>query len=417
MDAHTKKALTHIAKKEAISLKQLEALYGQGKTIYLKNKNRNIDPVGIGAGLTVKINANIGTSNKCSDIKKELQKLKNCEQAGADAIMDLSTGGDITNIRRQILIHTKLPVGTVPIYEVAAELHKNKKNIEHMETKHIIETIQKQAEEGVDFMTIHCGITYNHIQTLKRTKRTMGVVSRGGALILQWMQKNKNENPLYENIEDIIKIAKKHNVVLSLGDALRPGSTLDATDPAQIQELITLGELVQKCRQGGVQVIVEGPGHVPLNQIETNIKLQKALCKEAPFYVLGPLVTDIAAGYDHIVSAIGGSLAAYYGADFLCYVTPAEHLRLPSPEDVTAGVIAAKIAAHVADLARGNKLAWEKEKKMAKARYDLNWKEQLKAAIDPKKAKEILGDILQKDQPCTMCDHLCAIKTSKANEE
>ncbi len=414
MDKRLENMLKDVAVDEAVSFEKLVDSFKNGSVAVFKNYNRKTKPTAVGEGLKVKVNANIGTSNRCSDINKELEKVAVCEEAGADAIMDLSTGGDLDKIRREILAATRLPVGTVPIYEVAYEImFKKKKGIENMEFGQFLEVVEKQAEEGVDFMTIHCGLTYSAIERLERSKRHMGVVSRGGSLILEWMKKNRRENPLYENFHDLIKIARKHNVVLSLGDGLRPGSTLDATDGPQIEELIVLGELVEVCRREGVQVIVEGPGHVPLNLVETNMKLQKVLCKGAPFYVLGPLVTDIAAGYDHLVSAIGGALAAYFGADFLCYVTPAEHLRLPDLEDVREGIIASKIAAHAADLARGNKVAWQREKKMAKARYALNWKEQVAAAISPEKAKAVLGEILDSDEPCTMCDELCAIKTSK----
>ncbi|GAB4432166.1 MAG: phosphomethylpyrimidine synthase [bacterium] len=417
MDKMTENLLKQVADEEGVELKTLVNSFKEGKVAVFKNIKRDIKPVAVGEGLRVKVNANIGTSKRCSNIKKELEKVAVCEEAGADAIMDLSTGGDLSRIRKEIIASSRLPIGTVPIYELACDLLvKKKKGIESMDFQHFLDIMEKQAEEGVDFMTIHCGLTYHAIERLDRAKRSMGVVSRGGSLIVEWMKKNKKENPLYENFDELMKVAKRYNIVLSLGDGLRPGSTLDATDRPQIDELIILGELVDMCRKEGVQVIVEGPGHVPLNQIETNIKLQKSLCKGAPFYVLGPLVTDIGAGYDHLVSAIGGALAAYFGADFLCYVTPAEHLRLPDLEDVREGVVAAKIAAHAADLARGNRLAWEREKKMAKARYDLNWKEQVNAAISPKKAKAVLGDILSSDEPCTMCDELCAIKTSKRAE-
>lgn len=402
-----------IAAEESVEKEKILSSFKEGKIAIFKNRKRDTKPVGVGQGLSVKVNANIGTSKKCSDIKKELEKVKVCEEAGADAIMDLSTGGDLSQIRKEILAHTRLPLGTVPIYEVACQVMiKERKDIKEMSFSQFLEIVEKQAEEGVDFMTIHCGLTYSAIERLKNAGRTMEVVSRGGSLIVEWMKKNKRENPLYEHFDDLLKVLKKYDVVLSLGDGLRPGSTLDATDGPQIEELIILGELVKRSRENGVQTIVEGPGHVPLNQIETNIKLQKSLCYGAPFYVLGPLVTDIGAGYDHLVSAIGGALAAYHGADFLCYVTPAEHLRLPDVGDVREGIIASKIAAHAADLAKGNKLAWEKEKKMAKARFALNWKEQIENAIAPEKAKKILGDILEKDEPCTMCDELCAIKTS-----
>jgi len=407
--------LAKIANSEGISRIQLLDGIKEGKIVYFKNTKRETRPTAIGENLTVKVNANIGTSMKCSDIKLELKKVKVCEEAGADTIMDLSTGGNLDNIRKAILNETDLPVGTVPIYEVAYDIMVKKgKGIESMDISQFLEVMEKQAEQGVDFMTIHCGITQNSIKRLANKKRVMGVVSRGGALLVEWMKKRNQENPLYEHFDKILNIAKKYNIVLSLGDGLRPGSTLDATDGPQVDELITLGELVLKCRQMGVQVIVEGPGHVPINQVEINIKLEKALCYNAPFYVLGPLVTDIGTGYDHIVSAIGGAWAAYFGADFLCYVTPAEHLHLPKLEDVREGIIASKIAAHAADLARGKKMAWEKEKKMSEYRFALDWEGQIRSAMDTFKVRKIVEREKQnKKQPCSMCGELCSIKTSE----
>ncbi|MCX7770643.1 MAG: phosphomethylpyrimidine synthase ThiC [Proteobacteria bacterium] len=415
MDKKDVSYLKKIAKIEEISYENLIQGINEGKIVFFKNKKRDTKPMAVGKDLTVKINANIGTSMKCNDISLELKKVKVCEEAGADAIMDLSTGGDIDKIRKEILNTTNLPLGTVPIYEVAYDIMvKKKKGIEKLDFSHFIEVMEKQAEQGVDFMTIHCGITLNSLKRLERSKRVMGVVSRGGALLVEWMKKNKKENPLYENFQEILKVAKKFNIVISLGDGLRPGSTLDATDGPQIEELITLGELVIECRKAGVQVIVEGPGHVPINQIETNIKLQKALCHESPFYVLGPLATDIGAGYDHIVSAIGGAWAAYFGADFLCYVTPAEHLHLPNIEDVRMGVIASKIAAHCADLARGKKRAWELERRMSESRFKLNWEGQIQNALDSYSVKKIVEREKQrKEEPCSMCGDLCSIKTSE----
>jgi phosphomethylpyrimidine synthase len=415
MDKKTENYLKKIAEFEEMDLNELLDGIKNGEIVYFKNKLRNTKPIAVGKGLTVKVNANIGTSMRCNDIKLELKKVKICEEAGADAIMDLSTGGDLDSIRKAILSETSLPLGTVPIYEVAYDIMvKKKKGIEKMEFSQFLEVMEKQAEQGIDFMTIHCGITNNSIRRLESKKRIMGIVSRGGALLVEWMKKNKKENLLYENFHKILKVAKKYNIVLSLGDGLRPGSTLDATDGPQIEELITLGELVMECRKEGVQVIVEGPGHIPINQIETNIKLEKALCHQAPFYVLGPLVTDIGAGYDHIVSAIGGAWAAYFGADFLCYVTPAEHLHLPDLEDVRMGVIASKIAAHSANLARGKKRAWELEKRMAENRFNLNWEGQIQSALDSVKVKKVLKEKRQnKKEPCSMCGDLCSIKTSE----
>ncbi len=415
MDEKMRDFLKKIADFEEISFEELINGIKEGKIVYFKNRLRDTKPVAVGSNLTVKVNANIGTSMKCSDIALELKKVRVCEEAGADAIMDLSTGGDLNKIRKAILNETNLPLGTVPIYEVAYEVMlKQKKGIENMEFSHFLDVMERQAEQGVDFMTIHCGITKNSLKRLENKKRIMGVVSRGGALLVEWMKKNGKENPLYEKFDEILRVAKKYNVVLSLGDGLRPGSTLDATDGPQIEELITLGELVLECRKKGVQVIVEGPGHVPINQIEINIRLEKALCHGAPFYVLGPLVTDIGAGYDHIVSAIGGAWAAYFGADFLCYVTPAEHLHLPDMEDVKMGVIASKIAAHAADLAKGKKRAWNMEKEMSENRFKLNWEGQIKNALDPVLVRNVLEKEKQNTkEPCSMCGDLCSIKTSE----
>lgn len=408
-----KELIEIIAKKECVDKKIVEKGVKEGSIVIVKNNKRNIEPLGIGAPLTVKINANIGTSEKNCNFKEEIKKVKICEEFGADAIMDLSTGGDLKKIRKEILSITKLPVGTVPIYEIAHNLLVKKKvGFEKMDIKNFLEIVEEQAESGVDFMTIHAGLTRNCVERLKKNKRILGVVSRGGSLLVEWMEKNNKENPLYEHFDDILKIMKKYNTAVSLGDGIRPGSTIDATDAGQISELIILGELVKRCREFGVPAIVEGPGHIPINQIETNIKLQKALCHNAPFYVLGPLVTDIAAGYDHISAAIGSAWAGYFGADFLCYVTPAEHLKLPSLEDVKEGIIALKISAHSADLARGNNLAWEKEKKMALARRRLDWDKQVELTFNKEKTRKMLGDKLHKEDPCTMCGDLCAIKTS-----
>ncbi len=402
-----------ISEDEEISPEEIRQGIHEGSIILVKNIKRDIKPLAIGKPLSVKINANIGTSHYSVDIEEELKKLEICEKFGADAVMDLSTGGDLKKIRKEILSATKLPLGTVPIYEIAYELMVKKgMAIEKMDIDVFLEVIEEQAAEGVDFMTIHAGLTRECVKRLKNRKRTLGVVSRGGSLLVEWMEKHNKENPLYEHFDRILDIAKKYNVTMSLGDGLRPGSTLDATDGGQIQELIILGELVRACREKGVPVMVEGPGHVPIDQIETNIKLEKNLCDNAPFYVLGPLVTDIGAGYDHITAAIGGAWAAYFGADFLCYVTPAEHLSLPTAEDVKEGVIALKLAAHSADLARGNKKAWRRELEMSRARRELNWERQVSFTLNPQKAKNMLGDRIKSESPCSMCGDLCAIKTS-----
>lgn len=361
--------------------------------------------------MRVKINANIGTSPDYVNIDEELEKGKVAVKYGADTLMDLSTGGDLDKIRREIL-KIPVPLGTVPIYQAGVESAIKKGSIVDMSEDEILKVIEKHAKDGVDFMTLHVGITKESLEKLERQKRIMGIVSRGGSFIACWMLHNKEENPLYKNYDYILEIAKEYNVVLSLGDALRPGAIADASDRAQIQELIILGELVDRAREKKVQCMVEGPGHMRLNEIEANVIIQKKLCKEAPFYVLGPLVTDIAPGYDHIAGAIGGTIAAYAGADFLCYVTPAEHLALPSVEDVKLGVIASKIAAHAVDIARG--LDYELDLEMSKARAELNWKKQFELCIDKEKAIEYRKRRKPQDKDvCTMCGRYCAVKLIK----
>lgn len=373
--------------------------------------HRNLAPRGIGEGLKVKINANIGTSEHRCFYQDELLKLKTAVEKGADSVMDLSTGGNLDQIRREIIQESTVPVGTVPFYQAASETVARVDDVTKMSANHLFEVIEKHAQDGVDFVTVHVGVTREILGLLKKHPRLTGVVSRGGSLTLAWMEKNNTENPLYERFDELLKICRKYDVTLSLGDGLRPGSLADATDNLQLMELMKLGELVKKAREYGVQVMVEGPGHVPINQIETNIRLMKRLCDDAPFYVLGPLVTDIAPGHDHITAAIGGAWAAYFGADFLCYVTPSEHLGLPTVEDVEEGVIALKIAAHAADIARGNQEAFNWDYKMSKARKELNWDEQYRLSINPQRAREVresrgAGDI----STCTMCGKLCAMK-------
>lgn len=384
----------------------------KGEIVIPANVNHtNLVPRGIGKGLSTKVNANIGTSDAFPEIGKEIEKLKAAIEAGTDAIMDLSTGGDVAKLRREVIKNSSVPVGTVPIYQAAVESISRYGSIVAMPEELIFKVIEEQAKDGVDFITVHCGITLETLQRIKNNERLMSVVSRGGALTIAWMLHNEKENPLYQHFDRLLDIAKKYDVTLSLGDGLRPGCLRDATDAAQIQELIILGELVKRARGAGVQVMVEGPGHVPIDQIEVNVKLQKSLCHNAPFYVLGPIVTDIAPGYDHITAAIGGAIAAFAGADFLCYVTPAEHLGLPDVQDVKEGVIAAKIAAHAADIAKGIKKARERDLAMAKARASLNWNEQIRLSIDPEKAKKYR---IAKNKPntetCSMCGKLCAMK-------
>ena len=345
---------------EGVSAETIRGDIMDGRTVITKNRLRDISPLAVGKGLKTKVNANIGSSGDNHSVEEELEKLFAAISSGADAVMDLSTGGNIIEFRQNILKNSKVPVGTVPLYEAFQPAMENGGSgglsfIDKFDPEYLFEVIERQCEEGVDFITVHCGLTLNAIKTMNMQTRIMGIVSRGGSLIASWMIKKNKENPLYEDYGRLLKIAKKNDVVLSLGDGLRPGCLNDATDRAQITELVTLGELQKKALEEGVQVMIEGPGHVPLNQVEENIKLEKSLCNGAPFYVLGPLVTDIAPGYDHITSAIGGAIAAGAGADFLCYVTPAEHLRLPSVSDVKEGVIASKIAAHAGDIAKGIK--------------------------------------------------------------
>jgi phosphomethylpyrimidine synthase len=354
------------------------------------------------------VNVNIGTSRDRADLEEELSKVRIAVRYGADAIMDLSTGGDIDAIRRAVLREVRIPVGTVPIYQTGLRMARQSAVVD-MDEDDIFRGIELHAKDGVDFMTLHCGITLETVQTLRSSDRFTDVVSRGGSFLVAWILHNGKENPLYEQFDYLLEMARKYEFTISLGDGLRPGSIHDASDAAQLHELTTLGKLVRRARSKGVQTIVEGPGHVPLDQIEWNVRLEKALCDGAPFYVLGPLVTDIAPGYDHITGAIGGALAAYHGADFLCYVTPAEHLCLPNPDDVKEGLMASKIAAHAADLARGRSSSRDDD--MAHARKALDWEGMYRAALDPEKARAYRSRGHNEDtNGCEMCGDVCAIK-------
>jgi phosphomethylpyrimidine synthase len=401
---------------EGISVKLLMEEVAKGTIAIPKNRNHHFEKfIGVGRGLSTKVNANIGSSKDYPEVGQELQKLCVCLKAGADTVMDLSMGGELNEIRREILKNCPVPLGTVPIYQSIAEVvEKQKKKIGEVSVDHILKTIEEQAMDGVDFMTVHCGITRSTLERVQNHPRLMGVVSRGGSFTIEWMTYNRKENPMYEYFDDLLAILKEHEVTLSLGDGIRPGCLADATDRGQVQELIHLGELTQRAWEAGVQVIIEGPGHMPLNQIEANILLQKRLCHNAPFYVLGPLVTDIAPGYDHITGAIGGAIAAAAGADFLCYVTPAEHLKLPSAADVHEGVIASKIAAHAADIAKGLPGAIDKDIAMAKCRNNLDWKGQIELSLDPEKARRFRDEGgSYKGDACSMCGSYCAIKVYK----
>ena len=409
------KEMEIVARDEDVSTEWLREKIASGRIVIPVNRNhRGVKPVGIGEGLRIKVNTNLGTSSDHIDLEEELRKLEVSIQAGTDAVMDLSTGGDIDAIRKEIIRHAPIPVGTVPLYEAAIEAAKKRNALAKMRVEDLFEVIERQAEEGVDFMTLHCGVTRNTVERLKRSHRLLGVVSRGGSFLVEWMIYNNQENPLYEHYDLILKIAREYDVTLSLGDGLRPGCLADATDRPQVAETIVLGELAERAWAEGVQVMIEGPGHVPLDQIEANVLLEKRLCKGAPFYVLGPLVTDISPGYDHITCAIGGAIAGKAGADFLCYVTPSEHLKLPTVEDVREGVIATRIAGHGADIARGNKKALEWDIEMSKARKAFDWDRQIELSIDPEKARRYHeeGKSTGKDV-CTMCGEFCAIKRVK----
>lgn len=404
-------ALKEVAEEEKLFPETLLELVAQGKVVIPQNPNHSpIHSLGIGQKIRTKVNVNIGTSQDFPEEENELKKVEESLKYGTDTLMDLSTGGDIKKIRRMILDKARIPLGTVPVYQAAIEAIEKEGAIVDMKEDDLFAVIEAQAEEGVDFMTVHAGLTSKAIDRLKQQGRVADIVSRGGAFHLAWMLHNNKENPLYAHFDRLLEIVHKHDVTLSLGDGLRPGSILDATDRPQIEELITLGELVRQAWEQNVQVMVEGPGHIPLDQVEMNIKLQKRLCHEAPFYVLGPLVTDIAAGYDHIVSAIGGAIAAAAGADFLCYVTPSEHLGLPSPDDVREGLIASRIAAHAADIVKGVKGAVDRDLKISEARRQLDWAKQQKLAIDPHKFKDIRKKRRSKSEACSMCGDYCALR-------
>ena len=404
-----------IAEDEGVSAEFIRKGVAKGTIVIPKNIKRLVSKVcGIGKGLRTKINANIGTSKDSSDIAHEIKKMEESIALGADTIMDLSTGPNIEATRLEILARSSVPVGTVPIYEIVINGLKDHGSIVDITVEEMFRVLEKQAEEGVDFFTIHAGVTKKAIAILKRNPRILDIVSRGGAFLAEWIIGNNKENPFYENFDRVIDLARRYDITLSLGDGLRPGSVADASDKPQIEELRTLGELQKRAVKKRVQVMIEGPGHVPVDQIEANVVLEKILCNGAPFYVLGPLVTDIAPGYDHITSAIGGAIAGSAGADFLCYVTPAEHLRLPTLEDVREGVIASKIAAHAADIAKGVKGAIKKDIDISMARSRRDWKKQFELAIDSAKPKNYRDS----SQPrlkdvCTMCGEYCSIKTAE----
>lgn len=404
------KLIEQIAMDEGVSSDRLKRHLDNGKAVIFKAAGSG-KAVAVGEDLKVKVNANIGTSPDLVDEDLELQKLDAAVRAGADAVMDLSTGGDLRSIRKKIVNESSIPVGSVPIYEAIVKSVRTLGAPEKMTGDEMLEAIRLHGEDGISFVTVHCGVTRSALNHLEKKPRVCGIVSRGGSFLARWMRANKKENPLYERYDEVLDICKRYNMALSLGDGLRPGAIADSMDAAQVEELITLGDLNRRARQKGVQAIIEGPGHVPLNQIAAQMMLQKQLCDNAPFYVLGPLVTDVAPGMDHVTSAIGGAIAAANGADFLCYVTPSEHLGLPNVEDVRIGVLAARVAAHAADIARGRQDAWDWDYKMSRARKDRDWPEQIRLAMSPELARSIRARTCSEDhETCTMCGELCAYK-------
>lgn len=399
---------------EEVDVKIIMEKIAQGKAVLPKNKNHMLEkPVVIGEGFSVKVNANIGTSMGYSSLEEEIEKMDVAIDAGSDTIMVLSTWGDLREMRREIVRLSPVPVGSVPIYDSAVKSFKEKRNVVDFSEKDFINMFLEHAEDGIDFMTIHVGINKKVLEKIRNSKRTLKIVSRGGSIIVGWMIKNNKENPFYEHFDEILDIAKEYDITLSLGDGMRPGAIVDATDSQQLEELFEMSELVERCHEKGVQVMLEGPGHVPLNDIEMNVKLMKKVGKGAPIFLLGPLPTDRGVGYDHIVSAIGGALAGYYGCDFLCYVTPAEHVSLPTIEDVKEGVIASKIAATIADVARGNRKALRMEKQMAHARANFDWENMFKYAIYSDKASKKYKERPYEDKGCSMCGPFCAIKIAQ----
>ena len=398
-----------VAAKEKIPVAQLVSFMAEGKIIIPCNKrHKSLEPNGLGSMLKTKINVNLGTSRDMTDLEMEYEKIHRAVEMGAEAIMDLSSFGDTRKFRSHLTENCPAMIGTVPIYDAVVYYHKPLKQITAREW---IDIVRMHAEDGVDFMTIHCGINRETAHKFKKNKRLTNIVSRGGSIIFAWMEMTGEENPFYEFFDEILEICREYDVTLSLGDACRPGCLADATDASQIEELITLGELTERAWEKAVQVMVEGPGHMPLNQIAANMEIQKTLCHGAPFYVLGPIVTDVAPGYDHITAAIGGAAAAAAGASFLCYVTPAEHLRLPDVEDVKEGIIAARIAAHAADIAKGVPDAMEWDNSMSAARKKLDWKEMFRLAMDPEKAERYRETSMpEKEDTCSMCGNFCAVK-------
>ncbi len=406
--------LTEIALESGLKEQILWESLKRGTAVILKPPPHG-KPVAIGENLSVKVNANLGTSPDLCEEDLELRKLESAIKAGTDTVMDLSTGGDLRSVRRKIVLESSVPVGSVPIYEAIVGAIRQRGGAERMEPAEMLDAIRLHGDDGISFVTVHCGVTLSALEHLEREPRVCGIVSRGGSFLARWMRANKKENPLFERYDEVLDICKEYDMVISLGDGLRPGAISDSLDLAQVEELMTLGGLCRRAREKGVQAIIEGPGHVPLDQIPTQMMLQKKLCDDAPFYVLGPLVTDVAPGLDHIASAIGGALAALHGADFLCYVTPSEHLGLPDVEDVRLGVLAARIAGHAADLVKRRPGAWEWDEKMSRGRKNRDWAQQIRLAMDPELARDIRRRTCREDhETCTMCGDLCAYKADSA---
>jgi phosphomethylpyrimidine synthase len=413
MDAARKGIITKemetVARKECMEVEVLRALVAEGKIAIPANKNhQSLDAEGVGQGLRTKINVNLGISRDCKNIEMEFEKVRTALEMKTEAIMDLSSYGKTEEFRRRLVQMSPAMIGTVPMYDAVGFYDKELSDISAGE---FLKVVEKHAEDGVDFMTIHAGINRETAAVFKRNKRLTNIVSRGGSLLYAWMELNNKENPFYEFYDEVLDICAKYDVTISLGDACRPGSINDGTDASQIKELITLGELTKRAWEKNVQIMIEGPGHMALNEIAANMLLEKKLCHGAPFYVLGPLVTDVAPGYDHITSAIGGAVAAANGADFLCYVTPAEHLRLPNLDDMKEGIIATKIAAHAADIAKNIKGAKEWDYKMSKARQEIDWETMFKLSIDPEKARRYRKESMpEHEDTCTMCGKMCAMR-------
>ncbi|HEV8120792.1 MAG TPA: phosphomethylpyrimidine synthase ThiC [Candidatus Polarisedimenticolia bacterium] len=406
--------MRYVAAVEGIEPEDLRDAIAAGRAIIPKNVHHDFNPIGVGEGLATKVNANIGTSGHHQDASEELRKLEMAVRCGAEMVMDLSTGDDLDGVRRTLLAACPVVLGTVPIYQAVAD----RGSVFDLSADDLFGVIERHAKDGVDFVTVHCGVTRDAVRRLDGSTRIAGIVSRGGSMLASWIARRNEENPLYAQFDRLLDIAFEHDVTLSLGDGIRPGATADATDGAQIQELLTLGELALRARQRGVQVMIEGPGHVPIDQIVANVQLEKRICHGAPFYVLGPLTSDVGAGYDHITGAIGGAVASAAGADVLCYLTPAEHLRLPTLEDVRDGVIATKIAAHSGDIAKGVFWSRERDAQMSVYRKRLDWEGQYRLALDPEKARSFRIESEDYDKAvCTMCGTLCSMALENARSK